>query len=268
MFKKVNDILMSRIKDPAKKGLDLGTSILRDNWSFCCWQKCLRPSQKHLTMEGCFDDIPKNFFPGLMIPAWSGFNAITLAINVPMPSINYLPFVHAPPTYSYQQYTTWLKNVSMAEKLGQSRIFITADFSYLLQSDGDHSKERWQCAWETCTCSWLSLPASERSLVMRITPSIHCLWGACWSHNIPHVARETTWQSSQWNHEAMMYLYLQVAQKWSKENNVDWIDTKRISDLKAYAELDVSKLEKAMHVPSSQKRSICHITSSRGYVPS
>ena len=63
------------------------------------------------------------------IPAWSGFNSMVSDASVPVATIRYLPFIHAPPSDFSTIFTTLIKLVSVAEHLGQKRILVTADFS-------------------------------------------------------------------------------------------------------------------------------------------
>ncbi len=67
--------------------------------------------------------------PKQVIPGWSGFNAMTSVQNVPVATIRYLPFINAPPTELTTIYSTLLKLVAVAEKLGQKHIVVTADLA-------------------------------------------------------------------------------------------------------------------------------------------
>ncbi len=54
------------------------------------------------------------------IPGWSAFNAMIAVEKTPVTTVRYLPFLNAPPTELSTIYTTLLKLVRVAEKLGQS----------------------------------------------------------------------------------------------------------------------------------------------------
>ena len=62
------------------------------------------------------------------IPGWSGFNVMTFA------TIRYLPFLHPPPTDLSTIYTTLLKLVAVAEKLGQPHILVIEDLDIYLKA--------------------------------------------------------------------------------------------------------------------------------------
>ncbi len=68
------------------------------------------------------------------IPAWSGSNAMTSDKTVPVATIRYLPFIHAPHTDLSTIYTTLLKLLTVAEKLGQPHILVTADLAIYLKA--------------------------------------------------------------------------------------------------------------------------------------
>ena len=68
------------------------------------------------------------------IPAWSGFNAMTSDKTLPVATIGYLPFIHAPPTDLSTIYTTLMKLVVVAKKLGQPHILVTRDLAIYLKA--------------------------------------------------------------------------------------------------------------------------------------
>ena len=63
------------------------------------------------------------------VPAWSGFNSLLTDMSVPVATIRYLPFIHAPPSDISTIYTTLLKLVAIAKHLGQRHILVTADLA-------------------------------------------------------------------------------------------------------------------------------------------
>lgn len=50
--------------------------------------------------------------------AWSGFNSVLCETNLPVATIRYLPFIHAPPSEFSTVFTTLLKLVAIADRLG------------------------------------------------------------------------------------------------------------------------------------------------------
>jgi len=66
------------------------------------------------------------------VPAWSGFNSVLCETNLPVATIRYLPFIHAPPSEFSTIFTTPLKLVAIADRLGQSHILVTADLAIWL----------------------------------------------------------------------------------------------------------------------------------------
>lgn len=63
------------------------------------------------------------------VPAWTGFSSTTSVDAPPVATIRYLSFIHAPPTGLSTTYTAVQRLVTLAEKLGQSHILVTADLS-------------------------------------------------------------------------------------------------------------------------------------------
>jgi len=112
------------------------------------------------------------------IPAWSGFNAVVLEAEIPVTAIQYLPFIHAPPSDFSTIYTSLLKLAADGEDLGQEHMLVTADLAI-------YSKAQ--------QILWNNLPALAGKIIMRIggmhlimayIASFGKIYGDCGLHNI------------------------------------------------------------------------------------
>ena len=63
------------------------------------------------------------------IPSWAGFNSLLSTKDIPLTTVRYFPFIHAPPSDLSTIYTALITLVKVAEKLGQSHILVTADLA-------------------------------------------------------------------------------------------------------------------------------------------
>jgi hypothetical protein len=63
------------------------------------------------------------------IPDWGTFNSKLSANDVPIATVHYLPFIHAPPSDMSTIYTALVKLVEISHRLGQSHILVTADLA-------------------------------------------------------------------------------------------------------------------------------------------
>ena len=63
------------------------------------------------------------------IPSWAGVNSLISISEIPLTTVSYFPFIHAPPSDLSTIYTALITLVKVAEKLGQSHILVTADLA-------------------------------------------------------------------------------------------------------------------------------------------
>ena len=63
----------------------------------------------------------------MSIPSWAAFNSLLSNKDIPLTTVRYFPFIHAPPSDLSTVYTALSALVKVAEKLGQSHILVTAD---------------------------------------------------------------------------------------------------------------------------------------------
>ena len=63
------------------------------------------------------------------IPSWAGFNYLLSTKDIPLTTVRYFPFIHAPPSDLSTIYSALITLVKVAEKLGQSDILVTADLA-------------------------------------------------------------------------------------------------------------------------------------------
>ena len=68
------------------------------------------------------------------IPAWNDFSAMTSDKTVPVATIRNLPFIYAPSKDLSSIYTTLLRLMAIAEKLGQPHILVTGDLTIYLKA--------------------------------------------------------------------------------------------------------------------------------------
>ena len=61
--------------------------------------------------------------------AWGGFNSALCETSLPVATIRYLPFIHAPPSVFSTILATLLKLVAIADKSGQTHILVMADLA-------------------------------------------------------------------------------------------------------------------------------------------
>lgn len=178
------------------------------------------------------------------IPAWSGFNAMTSGKTVPVATIRYLPFIHAPPTDLSTIYTTLLKLVAVAEKLGQPHILVTADLAIYLKAQ--------QILWNKpeSLAGKVTMRLGGMHLLMSFIASIGKLFGdggllqllTATDVYADATARQML-QGKQLNRavrgiklvlEALSHVYLTSAQSWCHCQGIQWmaLDTDQgITDL-------------------------------------
>ena len=65
----------------------------------------------------------------MSIPSWAAFNPLLSNKDVPLTTVRYFPFIHAPPSDLSTIYTALITLVKVAENLGQSDILVTADLA-------------------------------------------------------------------------------------------------------------------------------------------
>ena len=114
------------------------------------------------------------------VPAWSGFNSVLCETNLPVATIRYLPFIHAPPSEFSTTFTTLLKLVAIADRLGQSHILVTADLAIyskaqqILWTKPDILEGKVTMTLEICTLRWHSLlPLAKCTEMVGSRTSLH-----------------------------------------------------------------------------------------------
>ena len=65
----------------------------------------------------------------MSIPSWAAFNSLLSNKDIPLTTVRYFPFFHAPPSDLSTIYTALITLVKVAEKLGQSHILVIADLA-------------------------------------------------------------------------------------------------------------------------------------------
>jgi len=167
------------------------------------------------------------------IPAWSGFNAMTSDKTVPVATIRYLPFIHAPPTDLSTIYTTLLKLVAVAEKLGQPHILVTGDLAIYLKAQ--------QILWSKpeSLAGKVTMRLGGMHLLMAFIASIGKLFGdggllqllTATDVYADATARQML-QGKQLNRavrgiklvlEALSHVYLTSAQSWCHCQGIQWM---------------------------------------------
>ena len=179
------------------------------------------------------------------ISAWSGFNALLTDMSIPVTTIRYLPFIHAPPSDISNIYTTLLKLVTIAKHLGQPHILVTADLVI-------YSKTQ-QILWNTPEplCGMVTMRLGAMHLIMAYISSIGKLFGDGGLQDIlsssgvfaslsttallqgKHYARGI--RGLKIAYEAMMHLYLSSLETYAKANNLPWLDEKATTVIKELA---------------------------------
>lgn len=168
-----------------------------------------------------------------MLPAWSGFNSLVTKADIPVATVRYLPFIHAPPTDFSTIHTIIQKLVKIAMTQGQHHILVTADLAI-------YSKAQ-QILWEkTDLQNQVTMRLGGMHLIMAFLGSIGKLYGdggfqACLTSSglyAPasaqlmlqgkHYARGI--RGVKLVHEAMTRLYLTAAETYAKEKYLPWID--------------------------------------------
>ena len=168
-----------------------------------------------------------------VLPAWSGFNSLVTEADIPVATVRYLPFLHAPPTEFSTIYTIIRRLITIAIALGQHHVLVTADLAI-------YSKAQ-QILWEkTDLQKQVTMRLGGMHLVMAFLASIGKLYGdggyqACLTSSgvyAPassqlmvqgkHYARGI--RGVKLVHEAMTHLLLAAAEDYAKTKNLPWID--------------------------------------------
>ena len=172
------------------------------------------------------------------VPAWSGFNSVLSETFLPVATIRYLPFVHAPPSDFSTIFTTLLKLVAIADKLGQSHILVTADLAI-------YSKAQ-QILWTEpdVFAGKVTMRLGGMHLAMAFIASIGKLYGDGGLQDIltssgtyatsssilmlqgKHYARGV--RALKLVNEAMMHLLLQSTERYAKEHGLPWVNQETI----------------------------------------
>ena len=172
------------------------------------------------------------------VPAWSGFNSVLCETNLPVATIRYLPFIHAPPSEFSTIFTTLLKLVAIADRLRQSHILVTADLAI-------YSKAQ-QILWTKPDLlkGKVTMRLGGMHLAMAFIASIGKLYGDGGLQDIltssGTYATASSIQMLQGKHysrgvralklvnEAMMHLLLQSTERFAKERGLPWVDHETI----------------------------------------
>jgi len=64
-----------------------------------------------------------------VVPAWSGFSSLVTEADIPLATVRYLPFTHAPPSDFSTIYTILQTLIAIAFAQGQHHFLVTADLA-------------------------------------------------------------------------------------------------------------------------------------------
>lgn len=167
------------------------------------------------------------------IPSWAGFNSLISVNEIPLTTVRYFPFLHAPPSDLSTIYTTLITLVKVAEKLGQSHILVTADLAI-------YSKAQ-QILWEKPPLldGKVTMRLGGMHLTMAFIAAIGKLfgdgglWGLLTGTGVyaEATARQML-QGKQYDRgirgiqlvtEALLHLRNKSAEKWAADNGHPWL---------------------------------------------
>ena len=169
----------------------------------------------------------------MSILSWAAFNSLLSNKDIPLTTVRYFPFIHAPPSDLSTTYTALITLVKVTEKLGQLHILVTADLAI-------YSKAQ-QILWNKPEIldGKLTMRLGGMHLHMAFIAAIGKLfgdgglWGLLTGTGIyaEATARQML-QGKQYDRgvrrtrlvtEALLHLRNRSAEKWAVKNRLHWL---------------------------------------------